>query len=197
MFEFYERVSGARMHAAYIRPGGVHQVRGPPRCWAPHSPLRTAGVCGGVPVSPPAVLMSPPPDQDLPLGLMDDIYEFVKNFSIRVDEVEEVRLFWGGGGTPGRAPGGMDGSRHCCGVAAGRRGLRAQEGAVNPSLPTDADQQPHLEEPHHRHRGHLSRGGAQLWVQVGVRLLGSRCGVTLCCWGGPRGSGSGPESCQP
>eukprot|EP00962_Isochrysis_galbana_P058247 scaffold31196_cov79-Isochrysis_galbana.AAC.1 len=22
--EFYERVSGARMHAAYIRPGGVH-----------------------------------------------------------------------------------------------------------------------------------------------------------------------------
>lgn len=23
--EFYERVSGARMHAAYIRPGGVHQ----------------------------------------------------------------------------------------------------------------------------------------------------------------------------
>uniref|UniRef100_A0A673HT22 NADH dehydrogenase [ubiquinone] iron-sulfur protein 2, mitochondrial n=1 Tax=Sinocyclocheilus rhinocerous TaxID=307959 RepID=A0A673HT22_9TELE len=25
MFEFYERVSGARMHAAYVRPGGVHQ----------------------------------------------------------------------------------------------------------------------------------------------------------------------------
>jgi NADH:ubiquinone oxidoreductase subunit D len=23
--EFYERVSGARMHAAYIRPGGVTQ----------------------------------------------------------------------------------------------------------------------------------------------------------------------------
>jgi NADH:ubiquinone oxidoreductase subunit D len=22
--EFYERVSGARMHASYIRPGGVH-----------------------------------------------------------------------------------------------------------------------------------------------------------------------------
>ncbi|XP_074896737.1 NADH dehydrogenase [ubiquinone] iron-sulfur protein 2, mitochondrial [Buteo buteo] len=52
MFEFYERVSGARMHAAYIRPGGVHQ--------------------------------------DLPLGLMDDIYEFVKNFSTRIDEVEEM-----------------------------------------------------------------------------------------------------------
>ena len=26
MLEFYERVSGARMHAAYIRPGGVAQV---------------------------------------------------------------------------------------------------------------------------------------------------------------------------
>jgi len=23
--EFYERVSGARMHASYIRPGGIHQ----------------------------------------------------------------------------------------------------------------------------------------------------------------------------
>ena len=23
--EFYERVSGARLHAAYFRPGGVHQ----------------------------------------------------------------------------------------------------------------------------------------------------------------------------
>ncbi|XP_017716300.1 PREDICTED: NADH dehydrogenase [ubiquinone] iron-sulfur protein 2, mitochondrial [Rhinopithecus bieti] len=52
MFEFYERVSGARMHAAYIRPGGVHQ--------------------------------------DLPLGLMDDIYEFAKNFSLRLDELEEM-----------------------------------------------------------------------------------------------------------
>lgn len=26
MMEFYERVSGARMHAAYIRPGGVSQA---------------------------------------------------------------------------------------------------------------------------------------------------------------------------
>lgn len=26
MAEMYERVSGARMHAAYIRPGGVAQV---------------------------------------------------------------------------------------------------------------------------------------------------------------------------
>lgn len=52
MIEFYERVSGARMHAAYIRPGGVYQ--------------------------------------DLPLGLMDDIYDFIKQFSTRIDEVEEL-----------------------------------------------------------------------------------------------------------
>ena len=30
--------------------------------------------------------------QDLPLGLMDDIYAFVKDFSVRIDEVEEVRM---------------------------------------------------------------------------------------------------------
>lgn len=54
MMEFYERVSGARMHAAYVRPGGVYQ--------------------------------------DLPLGLMDDIYDFIKQFSVRIDEVEEVQL---------------------------------------------------------------------------------------------------------
>lgn len=29
MMEFYERVSGARMHAAYIRPGGVSLVNQP------------------------------------------------------------------------------------------------------------------------------------------------------------------------
>lgn len=52
MMEFYERVSGARMHAAYVRPGGVYQ--------------------------------------DLPLGLMDDIYDFITQFSTRIDEVEEV-----------------------------------------------------------------------------------------------------------
>ena len=52
MMELYERVSGARMHAAYIRPGGV--------------------------------------SQDLPIGIMDDIYDFIKNFSTRLDEVEEV-----------------------------------------------------------------------------------------------------------
>ena len=52
MFEFYERVSGARMHAAYVRPGGV--------------------------------------SQDMPLGLMDDIYNFCVNFATRIDEMEEV-----------------------------------------------------------------------------------------------------------
>ena len=30
--------------------------------------------------------------QDLPLGLMDDIYDFIKQFSIRIDEVEEVSI---------------------------------------------------------------------------------------------------------
>ncbi|KAI5632496.1 respiratory-chain NADH dehydrogenase, 49 kd subunit domain-containing protein [Phthorimaea operculella] len=52
MMEFYERVSGARMHAAYIRPGGV--------------------------------------SLDMPLGLMDDIYEFSSKFGERLDEVEDV-----------------------------------------------------------------------------------------------------------
>lgn len=52
MMEFYERVSGARMHAAYVRPGGV--------------------------------------SQDLPLGLLDDIYEFASKFAERLDEVEDV-----------------------------------------------------------------------------------------------------------
>jgi len=52
MMEFYERASGARMHAAYVRPGGVHQ--------------------------------------DLPIGLMDDIYEFCTKFGQRLDEVEDL-----------------------------------------------------------------------------------------------------------
>ncbi len=52
LMEFYERVSGARMHAAYIRVGGV-----------------TA---------------------DLPLGLLDDIYIFLEQFSSRINELEEV-----------------------------------------------------------------------------------------------------------
>ncbi len=52
LMEFYERVSGARMHAAYIRPGGV------------------AG--------------------DLPVGLLDDLYLFVSQFNLRLDEIEEM-----------------------------------------------------------------------------------------------------------
>jgi len=48
--EFYERVSGARMHANYIRPGGV--------------------------------------SMDLPLGILDDIYEFISKFLNRLDEIE-------------------------------------------------------------------------------------------------------------
>lgn len=52
LMEFYERVSGARMHAAYIRPGGV--------------------------------------SQDLPIGLLDDIYRFSVQFASRIDEIEEL-----------------------------------------------------------------------------------------------------------
>ncbi|CAG0892135.1 unnamed protein product [Cyprideis torosa] len=52
MMEFYERVSGARMHAAYVRPGGV--------------------------------------SQDLPGGLMDDIYQFISQFNERMDEIEDL-----------------------------------------------------------------------------------------------------------
>lgn len=52
LLEFYERVSGARMHANYYRPGGVAF--------------------------------------DLPIGLIDDIYEFIKNFSARIDEIDDV-----------------------------------------------------------------------------------------------------------
>jgi NADH dehydrogenase (ubiquinone) Fe-S protein 2 len=50
--EFYERVSGARMHAAYFRIGGV--------------------------------------SQDLPLGLLNDVSKFIKQFGSRVDELEEL-----------------------------------------------------------------------------------------------------------
>lgn len=52
LMEFYERVSGARMHAAYIRPGGV--------------------------------------SLDLPLGLLEDINAFIKQFPSRIDELEEL-----------------------------------------------------------------------------------------------------------
>jgi NADH dehydrogenase (ubiquinone) Fe-S protein 2 len=52
IMEFYERISGARMHAAYFRLGGVQS--------------------------------------DLPLGLLQDIYNFILNFTSRLDEIEEL-----------------------------------------------------------------------------------------------------------
>nr|ANA57034.1 NADH dehydrogenase subunit 7 [Pyramimonas parkeae] len=52
LMEFYERVSGARMHAAYFRPGGVYQ--------------------------------------DIPAGLLQDIYLFLDQFASRIDELEEM-----------------------------------------------------------------------------------------------------------
>jgi len=52
LYEIYERVCGARIHAAYVRPGGVQY--------------------------------------DLPLGLLDDIYDWAINFSARLDECEEM-----------------------------------------------------------------------------------------------------------
>jgi NADH dehydrogenase (ubiquinone) Fe-S protein 2 len=52
LMEFYERVSGARMHAAYIRPGGV--------------------------------------SMDIPLGFLDDVYLFIRQFVVRLDEMEEM-----------------------------------------------------------------------------------------------------------
>ncbi|KAF5097289.1 hypothetical protein D0Z03_001447 [Geotrichum reessii] len=52
LMEFYERVSGARLHAAYYRPGGV--------------------------------------SQDLPAGMLDDIYMWATQFGDRLDETEEL-----------------------------------------------------------------------------------------------------------
>jgi len=52
LMEFYERVSGARFHANYIRPGGVAQ--------------------------------------DLPNGLIEDIYLFIESFYKRIDEINEL-----------------------------------------------------------------------------------------------------------
>ena len=52
LMEFYERVSGARLHTAYVRPGGV--------------------------------------SQDLPVGLLDDIYMWATQFGDRIDETEEL-----------------------------------------------------------------------------------------------------------
>lgn len=52
LMEFYERVSGARMHAAYIRPGGV--------------------------------------SSDIPAGFLDDLFLFIDQFNLRLDEMEEM-----------------------------------------------------------------------------------------------------------
>jgi len=52
IMEFYERVSGARMHAAYFRIGGV--------------------------------------SQDLPLGLLEDIFLFCSHFLENISELEEL-----------------------------------------------------------------------------------------------------------
>lgn len=52
LMEFYERVSGARMHAAYIRPGGV--------------------------------------SADIPVGFLDDLFLFMDQFNLRLDEMEEM-----------------------------------------------------------------------------------------------------------
>jgi len=51
---FYEQVSGARLHSAYIRVGGV--------------------------------------SKDLPLGLIDDIYAFVKKMYKHMDEIDDLLL---------------------------------------------------------------------------------------------------------
>ena len=53
--EFYERVSGARFHTSYIRPGGVAQ--------------------------------------DLPHGLLEDIFLFLEQFSFRIDELREMLTY--------------------------------------------------------------------------------------------------------
>jgi len=59
LMEFYERVSGARLHAAYYRPGGVHQ--------------------------------------DLPAGILDDIWAWSEKFPRVVSDIEglltENRIF--------------------------------------------------------------------------------------------------------
>lgn len=52
LMELYERLSGARMHANYIRPGGVAQ--------------------------------------DLPLGFLDNVYRFIRQYPSRIDELEEL-----------------------------------------------------------------------------------------------------------
>lgn len=55
LMEFYERVSGARMHANYIRPGGIAQ--------------------------------------DIPLGFLQDVYFFCRQFNDRINEIEELLTY--------------------------------------------------------------------------------------------------------
>ena len=156
--EFYERVSGARMHAAYVRPGGVSQVRlvGLLFCllrswshrylllfivntaWCSETGFLTSldacnsgassdvrepislhqavllllllvhcfiwpfyFVCSFETISfkeacnflchiclPLIVVV-----QDMPIGLMDDIYDFISKFGQRIDELEDVCCF--------------------------------------------------------------------------------------------------------
>lgn len=50
--EFYERASGARLHAAYIRPGGIAAA--------------------------------------LPPGLLEDLLIFVRQFTYRINEIQEL-----------------------------------------------------------------------------------------------------------
>ena len=52
LMEFYERVSGARLHSAYFRPGGVNR--------------------------------------EMPLGLAEDIMDFVEQFPKMIDDVEQL-----------------------------------------------------------------------------------------------------------
>lgn len=52
LLNFYEQVSGARLHAAYIRPGGV--------------------------------------SEDLPVGLLQELFIFTNQFGNRIDEIEEL-----------------------------------------------------------------------------------------------------------
>ncbi len=52
LMEFYDRASGARLHANYYRPGGVHQ--------------------------------------DLPAGMLDDIWAWTEQFPRVVDDIEEL-----------------------------------------------------------------------------------------------------------
>lgn len=54
LMELYERVSGARMHACYFRPGGV--------------------------------------SQDLPFGLLNDLFLFINKFNSRLEELEDFLL---------------------------------------------------------------------------------------------------------